>query len=521
MGLSCGRRIRAALVAASVGGVAFLVAAPAVHAATDSTRSRAATAARRVVTRTALGSASAPVPTLRTSGAVPLPRSGPAPVPDVAGPDPDVPGAPAPLEGVPEGDAGRDGTLSESKNWSGQIDTGTTFTAVAGEWTVPAVAPSVTLELAANWIGIGGAGITQLIQTGTMSVTTGDSTTYYAWYELLPTKSIAIPETVSAGNEMLAVIKETSTDRWYIGIEDITKGWTATATFTYNAGLANSAEWISERPYDTTTQKLVTLADFGSVRFHDLRVSGADVTVSALTSTEMVNTAGQVIAYPGPVTSTTTDNFTNYYGAPGTSTPTPPKTSTPPKATTPPKTPTPPKATTPPKAVPVVSSVAPSSGPTSGGTVVTITGTDLSEGVSVHFGVTQASSLQVTSPTRITATSPPHVAGPAYVTVTIPGGTSTASAADLFKYLAPKVTALSTRDGPTGGGTVVTIIGSDFTRGARVRFGTETASRVTVVSPTRITATSPPHVAGSVHVTVTIPGGTSAASAADLFKYLP
>ena len=53
-----------------------------------------------------------------------------------------------------------------------------------------------------------------------------------------------------------------------------------------------------------------------------------------------------------------------------------------------------------------------------------------------------------------------------------------------------------------------------------VKFGATNATGVTVNSATSITAVSPAG-AGTVHVTVTTPGGTSATSAADQFIYTP
>jgi alpha-tubulin suppressor-like RCC1 family protein len=73
-------------------------------------------------------------------------------------------------------------------------------------------------------------------------------------------------------------------------------------------------------------------------------------------------------------------------------------------------------------------------GPASGGTTVTITGTDLTGATSVKFGTVNASSFTVNSPTSITAVSPPHPRGVVDVTVTTTWGTSPISGADLFKF---------------------------------------------------------------------------------------
>ncbi len=92
-------------------------------------------------------------------------------------------------------------------------------------------------------------------------------------------------------------------------------------------------------------------------------------------------------------------------------------------------------------AAPTVSSIAPTSGPATGGTTVIITGTDLSGATAVSFGGTAATGFTVNSATQITATAPAHAAGAVDITVTTVGGTSATSAADQFTYVAaPTVT---------------------------------------------------------------------------------
>ena len=104
--------------------------------------------------------------------------------------------------------------------------------------------------------------------------------------------------------------------------------------------------------------------------------------------------------------------------------------------------------------------------------------------------------------------------------VTTPGGTSATSAADQFTYdPIPTVTSISPTGGPVAGGTTVTITGTGFTGVTAVKFGTAAATSYTVVSATSITAVSPVGTAGTVDITVTTPGGTSATSAADKFTY--
>ena len=169
-------------------------------------------------------------------------------------------------------------------------------------------------------------------------------------------------------------------------------------------------------------------------------------------------------------------------------------------------------------AAPAVTSVAPDSGPTSGGTKVTITGTNFSAGATVRFGGAAATNVAVVSATSITATSPAG-SGTVDVTVTTPGGTSATGAADAFTYVAgPTVTSVSPGSGPAAGGTIVTITGANFSGATAVSFGGSSAIWFNVGSATSILAKSPAG-AGTVDVTVTTTAGTSGTSAADLFTY--
>jgi hypothetical protein len=89
---------------------------------------------------------------------------------------------------------------------------------------------------------------------------------------------------------------------------------------------------------------------------------------------------------------------------------------------------------------PTVSAVSPNGGPSSGGTSVTITGTNLTGASAVAFGGTAAIRFAVNGATSITAISPGGSAGTVDVTVTTGNGTSATSAADHFTYTSPRMT---------------------------------------------------------------------------------
>lgn len=84
---------------------------------------------------------------------------------------------------------------------------------------------------------------------------------------------------------------------------------------------------------------------------------------------------------------------------------------------------------------PAIASVLPASGPTAGGTNVTIIGTALSGATSVTVGGIPATGVAVVNATTVMATTPAGAAGTVDVQITTPGGTATAAGA--FTYIPP------------------------------------------------------------------------------------
>ena len=108
---------------------------------------------------------------------------------------------------------------------------------------------------------------------------------------------------------------------------------------------------------------------------------------------------------------------------------------------------------------PIVSGISPSSGATTGGTTVTITGDDLLGATEVDFGGARATSFTINGSGQIVATSPPGAADVRVdVTVVAWGLRSATSVADYFTYAAVSiVSGLSPSSGPAAGGTTVII----------------------------------------------------------------
>jgi IPT/TIG domain len=170
---------------------------------------------------------------------------------------------------------------------------------------------------------------------------------------------------------------------------------------------------------------------------------------------------------------------------------------------------------------PSITSVSPATGSSLGGTTVTVTGAGFLAGAKVAFAAT--SGEQVPPPagtsvavsadgTQISAKTPAHAAGIVDVVVTNRGG-GKATKTDAFTFSAapaPTITALTVATGPSLGGTLLTISGTNFSAGTTVSFGGTAAASAASLNPTTITARTPAHAAGAVDVKVTLPDGQSA-----------
>ncbi len=197
--------------------------------------------------------------------------------------------------------------VATSSNWSGLVDTGTTFTGVGAQWTVPSVPGTQSDTASGSWVGVDGAENSDLIQTGTGQVASGGFPTYYAWYEILPAPAFVIGG-VLPGDQMSASVVEGTPGTWTISIADLTSSQSFTQAFAYT-GPASSAEWIEEVPSSTSPPQ-PTLANFGSVHFTGLQASAADPSSVVANTTLMVNASGVVMAYP----TFGTDTMTVHYG---------------------------------------------------------------------------------------------------------------------------------------------------------------------------------------------------------------
>ena len=166
----------------------------------------------------------------------------------------------------------------DSLNWAGYVHTHASHVASAN-WTVASVwGPT---GYAASWVGLDGWSSQTVEQTGI------DSAVFYgqqidtAWVELYPAgqQFIVYAATgsevpVYPGDRMGSSVTAIGGGYYAIRLTDYTRGWHFAGNVYDRAGRNASAEAIMEAPESAATGNILPLADFGSVSFTGVNVSG-------------------------------------------------------------------------------------------------------------------------------------------------------------------------------------------------------------------------------------------------------
>lgn len=166
--------------------------------------------------------------------------------------------------------------------------------------------------------------------------------------------------------------------------------------------------------------------------------------------------------------------------------------------------------------------IAPESGPTTGGTVVTAIGNNFGPAgtpASVMVGSVPATNVTVTGHSTLTFTTPPGTGVNVNLTITVGGQSSMAQ--PLWSYQAPSVSGVTPGSGPTSGGTAITITGANFGPAgtpAAVTINGISATDVNVVGHTSLTCTTPPGAGANRNVVVSVSGQSS--TPAPVWSYL-
>lgn len=175
---------------------------------------------------------------------------------------------------------------------------------------------------------------------------------------------------------------------------------------------------------------------------------------------------------------------------------------------------------------PTVTRVSPSSGPLKGGQTVVITGVGFTGTTGVKFGTTAATSHAVMNDKQIVAVVPDNAtAGKVLVEVTNATGPNTTGAN--YEYKAPKITKVDPGWGKKDADNFITITGEGLlgTVAADVKFGTDVAQNVWVISDKQIVVQPAKHDGSTVTITdgvtdVVVTRNTVATTPDDKSKFL-
>jgi IPT/TIG domain/FG-GAP-like repeat len=151
---------------------------------------------------------------------------------------------------------------------------------------------------------------------------------------------------------------------------------------------------------------------------------------------------------------------------------------------------------------PVIDDLTPDEGPESGGTRVTLHGTDFRPGALVRFGGGAAVNTEWISAELVLVTTPRHPAGEVDVEIENTDGGGARSPRRFSFLPAPLLTSVRPVEGPASGGTAVVLRGERFFEGVRVFFGGVPCRSLARVSEEELHCNTPPGAPGQVDVSV-------------------
>ena len=146
-------------------------------------------------------------------------------------------------------------TTLSTANWSGYASSSSThqeYTSVGGSWKVPTLTCTAEQRLASQWVGLDGVTSSTVEQTGILEYCFEGTAFYYTWWEMAPAASNLVGNgtTLKPGDSIVAKVTRSGTNYTMTLIDSTTTGNNISKTQSCAAAtcLANSAEWIDERP---------------------------------------------------------------------------------------------------------------------------------------------------------------------------------------------------------------------------------------------------------------------------------
>ena len=181
-------------------------------------------------------------------------------------------------------------TSLQSVNWAGYAASfgTTTFRFVSAQFTAPSLnctgVTAASGAWSAHWIGLDGfrSTSTTVEQTGLVAWCTSTTPVYAPFWEMFPNAANEPSIPVNPGDAIsLSVFYNKSTRKFTLTFSDTTNGQHFTRTRACPAGATcrrNSAEAISEAPFDTTTSSVLPLADFQTASFANVSITNTSGT---------------------------------------------------------------------------------------------------------------------------------------------------------------------------------------------------------------------------------------------------
>jgi hypothetical protein len=207
-------------------------------------------------------------------------------------------------------------TSLQSVNWAGYAASfgTTTFRFVSAQFTAPSLdctgVTAASGAWSAHWVGLDGfrATSTTVEQTGLLAGCNGTTPVYAPFWEMFPNAPGYPSITVNAGDTIsMSVYYNRSTHKFTLTFSDTTNGQKFTRTRACPAGATcrrNSAEAISEAPFDTTTSSVLPLADFQTASFANVSITNTTGTHRGGLRSSFWNTS-QITQAAGNGTNTT------------------------------------------------------------------------------------------------------------------------------------------------------------------------------------------------------------------------
>lgn len=161
---------------------------------------------------------------------------------------------------------------------------------------------------------------------------------------------------------------------------------------------------------------------------------------------------------------------------------------------------------------PTLTGVSPTSGPTSGGTSVTMTGTNFLSGTIVRFGGFDATGCSLSGTTSISCATPSLLnPGAVNVDIVTNGGVATLTNAYTYTAAAPTLTSVSPTSGAAAGGELIILNGTNFINGATVTVGGVAQYGCAMGAPAgaQMYCTTAPNTPGVKTVVVTTSSGSA------------